>query len=269
MAHVEANGPRLHYLRRGEGEPLLLVMGLSGNHLHWGDPFLSQIESDFDAIAYDHRGIGRSDPCPGGYTIADMADDGAALLEALGLDSAHVMGVSMGGMVAQEIALRHTSRVRTLTLGCTYAGGEGSALTDPAIIQRMMQLFMSGRMGEAMQEMYRYNVSEDFARDPANLETFKRIATQLPATLDVLMAQFQAVQGHDTSLRLEQIGMPTLVVHGSEDRILPVSNAHAIAERIPDSRLEIIDGVGHLFWWERPERSAELVRELAAAPAAQ
>ena len=269
MPDVEANGQRLHYLRRGEGEPLLMVLGLSGNHLHWGDPFLSQIESGFDAIAYDHRGIGHSDPCPGGYSIADLADDGVALLEALELDSAHVMGVSMGGMVAQEIALRHPDRVRTLTLGCTYAGGEGSALTDPAIVQRMMQLFMSGRMGEAMQEMYRYNVSEQFARDPANLETFKRIAAQLPATLDVLLAQFQAVQGHDTSLRLEQIRMPTLVVHGSEDRILPASNAYAIAERIPDSRLEIIDGVGHLFWWERPEQAAQLVRETAAAPAAQ
>ena len=270
MPHAVANRQRLHYLRRGSGEPLLLIQGLSGNHLHWGEPFLSRLEPAFEAIAYDHRGIGLSDRAPAGYTIADLADDAGSLLDALGLESAHVMGVSMGGMVAQELALRAPQRVRTLTLGCTYAGGQGSVRTDPALFQRLGQLFMAGRVGEAMRELIRYNVSERFAADPANLEPFKRIAVQLPASLDVLLAQFQAVGGHDTSARLARVAAPTLVIHGSEDRILPVANAHAIAALVPRARLEILDGVGHLFWWERPERSAQFVRELAqAAPARQ
>jgi 3-oxoadipate enol-lactonase len=268
VPHAEVDHRRLHFLRRGSGEPLLLIQGLSGNHLHWGEPFLTRLEPVFEAIAYDHRGIGHSDPAPGGFTIGDLAEDAAALLEALELPSAHVMGVSMGGMVAQELALRHPDRVRTLTLGCTYAGGEGSALTDPAIIQRMTQLFLSGRMGEAMQEAYRINVSAQYAADPVNAEPFKRIAAELPASLDVMLAQMQAVQGHDTSLRLGEIRMPTLIVHGTEDQMLPVSNAHAIAARVPNARLEILEGVGHLFWWERPEHSAELVAELAAGAAA-
>jgi pimeloyl-ACP methyl ester carboxylesterase len=269
VPHAAVNGQRLHYLRHGSGEPLLLIQGLSGNHLHWGERFLALLEPAFETIAYDHRGIGLSDPAPPGYSIADLADDADALLDALGLASAHVMGVSMGGMVAQELALRAPRRVRTLTLGCTYTGGPGSVRTDPAVVQRLGQLFMAGRTGEAMRELIRYNVSERFASDPANLESFKRIAVQLPASLDVLLAQFQAVGGHDTSARLGEIAAPTLVVHGSDDRILPVANAHAIAARIPGSRLEILDGVGHLFWWERPERSAQLVRELARGAAAR
>lgn len=116
MAHAVANGRRLHYLRRGAGEPLLLIQGLSGNHLHWGERFLSRLEPAFETIAYDHRGIGLSDPTPAGYTIADLADDAAGLLDAVDLESAHVMGVSMGGMVAQELALRAPQRVRSLTL---------------------------------------------------------------------------------------------------------------------------------------------------------
>jgi 3-oxoadipate enol-lactonase len=269
VPHAAANRQRLHYLRRGSGEPLLLVQGLSGNHLHWGEPFLSELAPGFETIAYDHRGIGLSDPSPPGYTIADLADDAAGLLDALGLASVHVLGVSMGGMVAQELALRAPQRVRTLSLGATYAGGEGSVRTDPAVVQRLGQLFMAGRMGEAMRELIRYNVSARFAANPANLEPFKRIAAELPASLDVLMAQFQAVGGHDTSRRLEQIQAPTLVVHGSEDRILPVANAHAIAALIPQARLEILEGVGHLFWWERRQRSAQLVRELAQGAAAR
>jgi 3-oxoadipate enol-lactonase len=269
VPHVEVNGCRLHFLLRGSGDPLLLIQGLSGNHLHWGEPFLSRLEPVFEAIAYDHRGVGRSDPAPAGFTIGDLAEDAVALLDALKVPRAHVMGVSMGGMVAQELALRHPDRVRTLTLGCTYAGGEGSVLTDPAIVQRLAQLFLSGRLGEAMKEGYRINVSAQFAADPANIEPFKQIAAELPATLDVMLAQAQAVQGHDTSLRLSEIGMPTLVVHGTNDQMLPVANAHAIAARIPHARLEILDGVGHLFWWERPDRAAELVAELAAGATAR
>ena len=263
MARASVNGQELHYLREGEGEPLLLIQGLSGNHLHWGEPFLSQLRPHFETIAYDHRGIGGSGPCPGGYTVADLADDAAALLEELDLPSVHVLGISMGGMVAQEMALRAPERVRTLALGCTFAGGEGSVRTDPEVVRRLTELVMAGRVGEAMQEGFRFNVSEEFAADPANLQTFKRIASELPATLEVLGAQLQAIGGHDTSARLGGIEAPTLIVHGSLDRILPVGNARAIAQRIPQARLEILEGVGHLFWWERPERSAQLVAELA------
>jgi pimeloyl-ACP methyl ester carboxylesterase len=264
MPHAEVAGRNLHYVREGEGEPLLLIQGLSGNHMHWGDDFLGLLHPHFDVIAYDHRGIGHSDPAGGPFTIADLADDAAGLLDALDIESAHVLGISMGGMTAQELALRHPEKVRTLALGCTYAGGADSAMTDPAVIQRLGELFMTGRIDEALRYGFEVNVSPAFAQDPARFEMVKEIAGQLPSTLDLLMLQVQAVAGHDTSDRLGEIEAPTLVIHGTVDQMLPVSNAHAIAARIPGARLEILEDVGHAFWWERPEESARFVRELAS-----
>ena len=269
MPHAEVAGRLLHYLRRGEGEPLLLIMGMSGNHLHWGEAFLSHVERDHEAIVFDNRGMGRSDREEEPFSIADMADDAAGLLDALGIERAHVMGCSMGGMIAQEVASRHPERVRTLVLGCTYAGGEGSALTDQAVMQSLMEAFMSGDRERAIQTGYRFNVSPAYAEaHPETGEEMARIAAELPASLRMIMAQMQAIGGHDTSARLGSIEAPTLIVHGTEDQMLPVANARRIAELMPDARLEILEGVGHLFWWERPERSAELVRELTHGVAA-
>src|SRR3954454_7488369 len=183
MPHVDVAGRKVHYIREGEGEPLLLIQGLSGNHLHWGEDFLALLRPDFDVIAFDNRGIGYSDPVDGPFTIADMADDAAGLLEALDLESAHVLGISMGGMIAQELALHHPEKVRTLTLGCTYAGGTDSALTDPAVVQRLGELFMTGRVDEALRYGFEVNVSPTFAEDPAHFDLVRNIAAELPATL--------------------------------------------------------------------------------------
>jgi 3-oxoadipate enol-lactonase len=270
MPHAEVSGRRLHYIRRGDGEPLLLIMGLSGNHLHWGEPFLEALEGDFDVIAHDNRGIGRSDHHGGPFTVADMADDAVGLLDALGIESAHVMGISMGGMIAQEVALRHPERVRSLVLGCTYAGGVGSAVTEPAVVMRLTQLFMSGDVEGALRAGWEANVSPAYREaDPEAAERMLAIAAELPGSLEILMAQVQAVAGHDTSTRLKEITAPTLIVHGTEDQMLAVSNARHIAGLMPDARLEILEGVGHLFFWEQPERAAELVREHAAVAARQ
>ena len=268
MPLADANGHELYYERSGSGEPLLLIQGLSGNLLHWGEPFLAGVDPQFDRIAYDNRGIGRSAPVTAAFTTADLADDAAALLDALGVGRAHVMGISMGGMVAQELALRHPERVRTLVLGCTSAGGPDSTPTDPEVVRRLGELLMSGRIGEAFAEGFAFNVSAEFAADERNARTFREIATALPTGVPIMLAQLQAAAAHDASARLGEIGAPTLIVHGSEDRILPVANAHHIARLLPGARLEIFDGVGHLFWWERPERAAALVREHATAGAA-
>jgi 3-oxoadipate enol-lactonase len=269
MPNAEVNGHELHYIREGEGEPLLLIQGLSGNHLHWGEDFLGLLQPHFETIIYDHRGIGRSARTEGPFTIADLADDAAGLLDALDVDSAHVLGISMGGMTAQEFALRHPDRLRTLALGCTYAGGNDSALGDPQIMQRLGELFMTGQVEEAMRFGFEVNVSPDFAQDPANFELVKRIAAELPASLEIMMLQLQAIAGHDTSERLGEIEAPTVVIHGTVDQMLPVSNAHAIASRIPGARLEILEGVGHAFWWERPQESADFLRELASGASVQ
>src|SRR5688500_3738894 len=114
MPTLTVDGNDLHYVERGDGEPLLLIMGLSGTHLAWGDPFVDALAADFTVIAYDHRGVGRSSRIDEPFTLVQLADDAAALMDGLGLESAHVLGVSMGGMVAQELALRRPDRIRTL-----------------------------------------------------------------------------------------------------------------------------------------------------------
>jgi pimeloyl-ACP methyl ester carboxylesterase len=249
------------------GPPLLLIMGLSGTALHWGEPFLTELRRDFDVIAYDHRGVGASTRLAGGVTVAQMADDAAALLQELEIDSAHVLGISMGGMIAQELALDHPESVRTLTLGCTYCGGPGSALAGEEVVNRLSEAMMSGDRARAIRTGWEINVSPQFAAGEEQWRAFAAIAERRAVAVAVVMAQMQAVLGHDTSARLPELRVPTLVVHGTADEMLPVANGRLIASLIPDARLEIFDGVGHLFFWERPERSAELVRELAAVRA--
>jgi 3-oxoadipate enol-lactonase len=260
MPHAAVNGATLFYERRGAGEPLLLIQGMSGTHLAWGEPFLAALGDDLDVVIYNHRGVGESGPQEGPVTTPGMADDAAAMLDALGWETAHVLGISMGGMVAQELALRHPERIRRLVLGCTYPGGAEARLADPALIQELAGAMLSGDRELALRTGFAANLSAAYAADEANWEPFHTMATTLPVPVDVIMAQMQAVVGHDTSARLTSIDKPTLVIHGTEDRMLPMVNGEVIARLIPDTRLEVLEGVGHMFWWEQPERSAALVR---------
>jgi pimeloyl-ACP methyl ester carboxylesterase len=270
MTLIQAGDIQLDYERGGSGPPLLLIMGMSGTALHWGEPFLAYLREHFDTIAYDHRGVGAStrlDEEDPRVTIAQMADDAAALLRALEIDSAHVVGISMGGMIAQDLALAHPDLVRTLTLGCTYCGGEGSALIPSDVGMRLFKGMQSGDRRIAIRTGWEVNVSPEFAAEEDAYASFLAIAERRAVAIPVAMAQAQAAFGHDTSGRLHELDMPTLVVHGDADQMLPVANGRMIASLIPGSQLEVLEGVGHLFFWERPERSAELIREHAAVAA--
>ncbi len=260
MPSTTVNGTDLHYELRGSGEPLLLVQGMSGTHASWGEPFLAALESaGFECLYYDHRGIGHSAAWRTPFSLVDLAEDAIGLLDAVGWETAHVMGISMGGMVAQELALAHPDRVRTLTLGCTYAGGPGGVLTAAGVVQELGAAMLSGNRERALRAGYTVNVSKAFAAEEENWTTFRAMASSVPAPVPVIMLQMQAIASHDTSARLASISAPTLVMHGTEDRMLPIANGRAIAEAIPGARLEVLDGVGHMFWWEQPARSAELV----------
>ncbi len=264
MAIVRVGEIELDCERSGSGPPLLLIMGMSGTALHWGEPFLQALREDFEVIVYDHRGVGSSSRLEGPITIAALAEDAAGLLAALELDSAHVLGISMGGMIAQELALAHPDRIRTLTLGCTYCGGEGSSLAAPAVLQRLTEAMMSGDRERAVRAAWEVNVSPTMAQDVDAYARFREIDAQRAVAVPVIMAQMQACTAHDTNARLPGLRTPTLVIHGTADEMLPVQNGRLIASLIGGARLEILDGVGHLFFWERPELSADLIRAHAA-----
>ncbi len=267
MPKVELPGTELNYERAGEGEPLLLIQGMSANHMAWGRPFASLLEGSFDVVSFDNRGMGLSRPVTEAFSIAEMAADTAALLDALEIESAHVLGISMGGMIAQELALAHPGRLRSLTLGCTYCGGPGSQLMDPADFQGLVEAMASGDPQRVFRAMYELNLSPGFREDESRFAEFVEMAEALPAPRETIGFQVQAIAAHDTSARLPGLAVPTLVVHGTVDRVLGYPNGPLVASLIPGARLETLEGVGHMFWWEQPERSAELLREHALTPA--
>jgi 3-oxoadipate enol-lactonase len=267
MLLAVGGGIELNYERAGAGEPLLLVQGMSANHLAWGRPFSSLLERDFDCIVFDNRGMGLSSPVTGPFTITEMAADTVGLLDVLEIETAHLLGISMGGMIAQELALAHPERLRSLSLGCTYCGGPGSQLMDPADFQGLAEAWSSGDRDRVLRAMWELNLSPGFRADEGRYAEFTEMAAKLPAPRETIELQVQAIFSHDTSARLPGLSTPTLVVHGTVDRVLGVANGRQIASLLPDARLEVFDDVGHMFWWEQPERSAELVRAHASAAA--
>jgi 3-oxoadipate enol-lactonase len=264
MALAKAGEIELSYDRVGEGPPLLLIMGMSGTKHHWGASLIEELQGDFETIVYDHRDAGDSTRTGRPFTIVDLAEDAAGLLAALEIDSAHVMGISMGGMIAQELALAHTDRLRSLTLGCTYCGGEGSVLASEGVMRKLAEAMSSGDRERAIRASWEVNVSPSFAADEDAWVRFRATGMRYGLPVEVIMRQMQAIAGHDTSARLRNIDVPTQVIHGTLDQLLPVHNGHMVAELIPGSRLEIYEDVGHMFFLEQPERTARLLCEHAA-----
>jgi 3-oxoadipate enol-lactonase len=259
MPFADLGSRSLYYERRGSGDPLLLVQGMAGHHAVWGERFLDRLADDFDVVAYDHRGVGQSTEVPGDFSIADLARDAVAVLDGVGWHSAHVFGVSMGGMVAQELALLRPDRVRSLVLGCTYCGGPGSTLAAPGPL-RMLQAMNTRDAEVAVRAAYAANLSPAFAADEAHYEPFKQMSLSVRVPVPLVVRQAKAAFGHDTSARLGQVTAPTLVLHGTADEMVAYDNAALITELIPGADLHTFDGVGHLFWWEAPQQTAELIR---------
>jgi 3-oxoadipate enol-lactonase len=263
---VPVAGSELHVERRGEGEPLLLIQGLGAGAAHWGDPFLDALGEGFALVAFDNRGVGRSGPCED-LSTASLAADALAVLDALELDAAHVVGFSMGGMAAQELALLAPQRLRSLTLLGTSCGGTQSQATSADVVNALTSAVFSGNRARVLRTAYGLLVSSAFAADASNYAAFEAVARDHTPPIGILLKQQAAVMAHDTFGRLRDVRAPTLVVHGSEDRILSWVNGDLVASAIPGARLELLEGVGHLLYWERPERVARLVREHAAASA--
>ena len=196
-------------------------------------------------------------------TVAGLAADALGLLDALGIDAAHVLGISMGGMIAQELALAAPARVRTLILGATSCGGTQARATAPEVVQRLTTVALSRDRELMLRTGFELVVSRRHASEPAHFATFVAAAKQFPASLPILLAQKGAADAHDAYSRLRGLRVPTLVIHGTADELLASINGDLVASLIPGARLELLEGVGHLFFWEQPQRSAELVRQFA------
>jgi 3-oxoadipate enol-lactonase len=256
VPHLRVNGTGLYYTRTGHGEPLLWLPGFAISSRAW-EPVLPLYDEHFDSISFDNRASGRSGPTRRVISIPSLAADAVGVLDALGLESAHVYGISYGGMVAQEMAIRFPDRVRGLILGGTTPGGPRAALPTPS---ELVGLGRSMRSGTGRYGLSAALFSEQFTREhPDRARELTRNLQKHPAPLSGVAAHLLASVYHDTVSRLSRIAAPTLVVHGGADRMTPLRNAHLLADRIPDAELAVIEGTGHAYLLEKPEESAEVV----------
>jgi 3-oxoadipate enol-lactonase len=246
----------LHYVDRGSGRPLLLVPGIPAIANDW-DALAEPLGETHRVIAFDNRGSGASTTTPAPYDCVQLAADAIGLLDALGIQRTDVFGMSLGGMIAQELALGWPERVDRLVLGCTHCGGEH--FTRPDREAGRAFAMETDDWGERMRLLAPFAFSAGV--DPAQLEAFidKKAADVQPR--DGYRGQIAAALAHDTYDRLPGIESRTLILTGEDDRVIPGDSSEVLHRRIAGSRLEVIPGSGHLFFLERPRETLRLLRE--------
>jgi pimeloyl-ACP methyl ester carboxylesterase len=266
MPFTDAPGFRMAYETAGTGFPLLLINGLGGDRREW----LFQVPAfarRFRVIAFDNRGSGESESPPGPYTTAGMADDAAELLSFLGTERVHVLGVSLGGMIAQEVALRHPGRVERLVLACTSPGGDPSVRPS----SEALAAFIRAPGGDREAELRRtipFLYSGRYQREhPEEIEAFIARRLSAPASAEGYAAQLSAAVGHSAGDRLKGVRAPALVITGTADLLVPPVNSERIAERIPGAKLVLLPGAPHRLFAENAESfNREVLAFLAQGP---
>ena len=258
MTRIRAGALELDHEIRGEGPPLLMINGFRRSRVVWLEPFLSALEPHHQLVLFDNRGTGHSDQPEGGYTIEVFADDCAALLEALNIPRAHVFGTSMGGMIAQSFALRHPGRVDGLAIGCSSCG-KGSEPAEKRIWE-LLRLTPTDEM-DAREVAFRQEeayVTEAFRKDNRPLlDRLFEVVNENPTPLHAIQGHLAAIEGWDACGEVGNIRVPSLVITGAEDRLIPAGNSRMLAERIPGALLDIQPDCAHFFWIEKPRETAE------------
>jgi 3-oxoadipate enol-lactonase len=275
MGLAKVGDVELYYEEHGSGEPLLCIMGFATDSMGWilQVPEFSQ---RYRTIVFDNRGVGRSAKPPGTYTIHQMADDAAALLDALDIRRAHVIGISMGGMIAQELTLRHPERVHGLILACTYPEPDAEVEQTRQFTLTQMGATVTAT-GETRIDVTALNPLLLFQHLLPLVFNQSFIETDLPKlmhlfsgalqygfSMEAILGQLEAVMSHKATDRLHQITAPTLVITGDADRLIPPANSDIIARSIPGARLVKIPGGSHGFNIEMPDQFNRAVLDFLA-----
>ena len=246
MAMTHVGNVNLYCEEWGSGEPLLLIMGMGANTTDW-EPQIQALRKEHRLIAFDNRGSGRSDRPDEPVTMEQLADDAVALLDSFGVERSHIFGMSMGGMIAQELALRHPQRLLTLILGATMCGGP-NAVHPP--MKRIMKWIGTRDLPprEAAEAGLPFLYSPRFINDMKEELINSSLRTaHLRAPKDTIHHQLTAITRFDSYHRLPSIQTPTLVMTGSEDLIVPTENSRILASRMPQAKLVEFSGMGHGF----------------------
>lgn len=250
---------KLYYEIEGKGEPVVLIPGFAAGRWIWFKQ--TDLAQDFRVITFDPRGVAASDTYEGSQTIEMLADDLAHLLQSIGIDSAHIVGASFGGFVAQEFALKYPSMTRKLVLCCTSFGGPNHVVPAPETLQAL-----ASTKGLNSEERMRANLLLAFSPEYVRSETVEidrvvrlRAANEVPE--HVYLSQLQAAMNFNAEERVEQIRVPTLVLSGDADVIVPVQNSRNLAAGIPGATLCVIDGGSHTFFIEQAQEFNHIVTE--------
>ncbi|HUF32467.1 MAG TPA: alpha/beta fold hydrolase [Acidimicrobiales bacterium] len=256
MPVVQRDDAEIWWDERGEGDPVLLIQGLGYPSDMWYrlEPALAE---RYRVIRFDNRGVGRTGVPAGPYTIETMAGDAAAVLDAAGVGAAHVVGASMGGVIAQELVLTRPERVASLVLGCTTPGGAEAAPLSPEAMEMVMaRATMSA--DEAAEVAVPFVYAAGTPRSRIDEDVAVRLAN--PTSPEGYSNQVAGVVQHaGTFSRLGTIAVPTLVVHGLEDRLVDPANAKILADAIPGARLELLPDASHVFFTDQPETTLRVL----------
>ncbi|NIU84053.1 MAG: alpha/beta fold hydrolase [Candidatus Thorarchaeota archaeon] len=248
MPKVKVNDIQVYYEIQGEGFPLIMINGLGGNIDTWDPRLIQELSKKFKLVIFDNRGAGRTDVSNGKYTIKLFADDTAGLMDALGISRAHVFGISMGGMIAQELVLNYPEKVEKLVLCSTNCGGEKSVQPTLEVIEPLMV----DRSALSPEEIVRMAIplifTEDFIKSNPDFVDFSIQQTlRVPISNETFMRQLNAIMEFDTYARLPQIESPTLISHGKQDILVPPENASILAETIPNAKLVYFENSAHVL----------------------
>ena len=261
MPTITINNVDIYFEQHGHGEPLLLITGYSGDHLMWAN-VLGPLATRYQVTLIDNRDSGLSQRLKHDYSMMDMADDTAALLEHLNIPQAYIVGHSMGGAIAQELALQYPEKIKKLMLYAT------SAKFDPRccyIIKQRFYIMQSGLPAEANSRLigFPWCFSKQFFANPTNIDNALKMVQTAPYSMDIeaLGRQFVPLEKHDTRERLSQISAPTLVLAPNEDILTPFSDSELLAAKIPNARLVEIKDQAHCFHLEKPSEFCDLLCE--------
>ena len=243
----------LYYELIGQGQPLVMIRGVGSNVDHWYDqvPALSQ---KFQLLIFDNRGIARSSDPGDPFTIHDMAADTIALMKAVGITKAHVLGYSMGGMIAQEMALNFPQYIAGLILVATDCGISQRIKAQPEATQLFSEMIRLGTDEAKLAAAHCLFAEQTFDNNPHVIQRYAEVSQRFPASQKMLAKQWAAVTQHDVCDRLPHIASPTLAITGSEDVLIPPQNTALLAQRIPDAQMVSISDGGHLFLIEQPQQ---------------
>ena len=262
MPHAEVNGQRLYYEVHGEGEPLVIVMGLGGDLLAWARQ-IPEFAQTYKVVAIENRDVGRSSYADGPYEIADMADDALAVVDEVGIDDFHLLGVSMGGAISQQIALRSPERLRTLTLCVTWGGSGG---LGPERSRLLGEMYRRMSREEQVEFLMLQTMSEEFYANADTVNWLKGmiLSNPNPQETEGFVRQLDACGRHDVRDRLGDLSLPVHVIGAANDVMVPPWKSTELAELIPGAKLTMLDPAAHLVNIEGAERFNAAVLEFLA-----